>query len=190
MRDKRLKALFLTLFLALLLVSAGFLVQGYIRGYFNSADTLREYVGSFGALAPLILIAIQTMQAFLPVIPTFFGYFTGAALFGVWGGFLCNYIGICIGSIIAYSLAKRFGVSFVKRIVGEKSFNKVAHWVESRKNFTTVLWLSMLLPLVPDCVMSYLSALSNIPAKKFIRISIFAKPWCILMYSVLFGTLL
>ena len=75
-RDKRLKALFLTFFLALLLFSVGFLVSGYIRGYFNSADSLRDYIGSFGALAPLILIAIQTMQAFLPVIPTFLA--TGA----------------------------------------------------------------------------------------------------------------
>ena len=189
-RDRQLKTAFLIFFLLLLGLSAGLLVTAYVRGYFASAETLRAYVSSFGPFAPLMLTAIQTMQAFLPIIPSLFGYAAGAGLFGIWGGFLCSYIGICAGSVIAYFLARQFGVGFVRQILSEKRYNAAVRWAESRKNFTTVLWLAILLPLAPDCALCYLSGLIKMPARKFIFIILAAKPWCILLYSVLFGTLL
>ena len=189
-REKRLKIYLVILFIALLLAAFVFLAIGFIRGHFASTEALSAYVGSFGLFAPLMLIAIQTMQAFLPIIPSFFGFVSGAGLFGAFGGFLCNYIGISLGSIIAYYLARRFGVGFVLQVIPEKKYNAAVEWATSKKSYTLVLLLSILLPLAPDCVLCYFSGLIKMPAKKFIWIIITAKPWCILLYSYFFSSIL
>ncbi|AWW27206.1 TVP38/TMEM64 family protein [Acetobacterium sp. KB-1] len=189
-REKQLKIYFLILFLLLLLVTGVFLAIGFFRGYFGSLEAFRTYIDTFGPFAPLMLTAIQTMQAFLPIIPSFFGFAAGAGLFGAFGGFLCNYIGISLGSIIAYYLARRFGIRFVKQIIPEKKYNAVVEWAASKKSYTIILFLSILLPLAPDCALCYFSGLINMPTKKYILIIVTAKPWCILLYSIFFSNVL
>ena len=189
-REKILKQIFLAVFLLLLFTAIVFVAIGYFRGHFVSAEALQTYISSCGPFAPLLLTAIQTMQAFLPIIPSFFGFVAGAGMFGALGGFLCNYIGICIGSVIAYFLARRFGSAFVQQIIPERKFQKAVGWAQSKKSYTIVLFLSILLPLAPDCALCYFSGLIKMPVKKYLLIIFAAKPWCILVYSILFSKLL
>lgn len=189
-REKHLKILFLSVFVALIIIALVFLLIGYFRGHFSSIESMRDYVSYFGSLAPLMLTAIQTMQAFFPIIPSLLGFAAGAGLFGTLGGFLCNYIGISLGSFIAYFLAKHLGSGFVKQIIPEKKFNAAVDWALSKKSYDVVFFLSILLPLAPDCALCYFSGLINMPIKKYAIIIITAKPWCILLYSVLFGSFL
>lgn len=189
-RGKVLKQTLSAVFLLLLLAAILFAAIGYYRGHFVSAEKLEDYIASCGPFAPLLLTAIQTMQAFLPIIPSFLGFAAGAGLFGTLGGFLCNYIGICLGSVIAYFLARRFGSGFVRQIIPEKKFQKAVDWAQSGSNYPVVLFLAILLPLAPDCALCYLSGLIRMPIKKYLLILLTAKPWCILLYSILFGELL
>ena len=71
-------------------------------------------MGSFGVFAPAVLTIIQAGQVVVPVLPGFLGCAVGAALFGPAAGFVCNYVGICAGSIIAYFRARHYGVSIVR----------------------------------------------------------------------------
>ena len=83
-----------------------FMIKAGLEGKFNSVETLQQYIKGFGILAPMILILIQAFQVVVPVLPGFLGCIVGAVLFGAMGGFWCNYIGICAGSIIAFALAR------------------------------------------------------------------------------------
>lgn len=91
------------------LVLCVLLFKAYLDGKFHSVETLREYVAGFGIMAPLVLTAIQAAQVVLPVLPGFFGCIVGAVMFGWMGGFWCNYIGISLGSLAAFLLARRYG---------------------------------------------------------------------------------
>ena len=74
--------------LAALIGTAAFvLIKGWVGGHFNSVDTLRVYVASYGIWAPVILTLIQLLLAVLPICPSFTGCVVGAALFGAAGGF-------------------------------------------------------------------------------------------------------
>lgn len=174
-------------FSILMAVSVVFLIQGWLGGHFDSADSLRAYVDSFGIWAPLILALIQMLQVVLPVLPGFMGCIVGAALFGAVGGFWINYIGISAGSIAAYWLARRFGIQLVKKMISIQKYEKHMERLNRSKSYTAVLFLSILLPLAPDDFLCYFSGLINMPARKFIAIIITAKPWCILFYSVFFA---
>ena len=108
--------IFLILFCALFILKAGF------DGRFHSVDTLQEYIRSFGLIGPLILIAIQAFQVVIPVLPGFLGCIVGVVLFGTAGGFWCNYIGISLGSLIAFILARRFGAPLVESLFPQKNY--------------------------------------------------------------------
>lgn len=189
-REKRLKVVLLILFLALLALVAVVFGIGFFRGHFGSIESMRTYIAAFGPFAPLLLTAIQTMQAFLPIIPSFFGFVAGAGLFGALGGFLCNYIGICAGSLIAYLLARRFGIGFVQQIIPEKKYHAAVEWAAKKRSYTAVLYMAILLPLAPDCVLCYFSGLINMPLRRYALVILTAKPWCILAYSLFFDYLL
>ena len=189
-RARRLKNILTGIFVFLLLLSGLFLLQGYFRGYFQSEDTLRGYLASFGLLAPLILVAIQAMQVVLPVLPGFLGCIVGASMFGAAGGFWCNYIGISAGSIAAFLLARRFGVELVKWMIPLEKYEKWVQWVNTKKSYTLVLFLAILLPLAPDDFFCYFSGLTRMSVKRFTWIIVLGKPWCILAYSLFFAYLI
>jgi len=171
----------------LLVISGIFMLIGWYGGHFESIDTLRSYVASFGIWAPLILTLIQLMQVVLPVLPGFMGSIVGAALFGVAGGFWVNYIGISAGSIIAYWLAKRFGIQLVNKMISLEKYDSYIERINRSKSYPALLFLSILLPLAPDDFLCYFSGLINMSTRKFVTIIILGKPWCLLFYSIFFS---
>lgn len=174
--------------LAVLLVFSAFiLIEGWAGGHFENFDALRAYIQSFGIWGPVVLTLIQFFQVILPVLPGFLGCIVGGALFGTMAGFWINYIGISAGSIAAYWLAKKYGIKLVNKMVScEKYESYFAKYTNSKK-YSVVLFLSILLPLAPDDFLCYFSGLINMPAKRFIIITLTAKPWCIFIYSYFFA---
>jgi uncharacterized membrane protein YdjX (TVP38/TMEM64 family) len=171
----------------LLAFSAVVLIKGWISGSFRSVESLRVYVASFGIWAPVVLMLIQLFLTILPICTSFAGCVVGAALFGAAGGYWINYIGICAGSLVAYTLARCFGIRMVERMI---SLDKYEHYIEKvnlSKSYPKLLFLAILLPMAPDNFLCYFSGLVNLSPKKFTAIILAAKPWCILVYSIFFA---
>lgn len=173
------------IFLLLLLIL--FCVNGYWNGHFSSAEQFQAYMKTFGIFAPVILTVIQAIQVIIPVLPGWLGCIVGAGMFGAAGGFWCNYIGISTGSIIAFLLAKRYGVELVRKMVPMEKYQRLVDWVNNKKSYTLILFLAILLPLAPDDFLCWFSGLTGMASRRFIWIIIVAKPWCILGYSLVFA---
>ncbi len=163
------------------------IIKAYFNGKFHSVETLQAYVSGFGIFAPLMLTAIQALQVVVPVLPGFLGCAVGAILFGCGGGFWCNYLGISLGSIAAFYLARRFGKSLVYGLFPKEKYDKLVSWVGNSKSYTAVLFAGMVLPLFPDDFFCYFTGLTDMKPRKFIWIIILGKPWCILAYSIAFA---
>ncbi len=187
---EKLKNILTAALVFLLLLSALFMINGYFEGHFSSAERLQAYISSFGILAPLVLTVIQALQVILPVLPGFLGCLVGAGLFGAAGSFLCNYVGISAGSIIAFFLARRFGAELVRRMAPVEKYQSWTDWVNKKKSYAAVLFLAILLPLAPDDFLCYFSGLTGMSAKRFIWIIVLGKPWCILAYCIFFAYLI
>lgn len=164
-------------------------VRGFAGGYFSSAEAFSEYIKGYGVVGPIVLILIQMLQVVVPVVPGMLGCAAGAVLYGCVGGFLCNYIGISAGSILAFWFARHYGTEFVKRIIGEKCYKKYAGWLQNKKWYTCIFALMILLPLAPDDILCYLTGLTHMSSRKFVGIILTMKPWLILAYSVVFAAL-
>lgn len=172
--------------LVLVIVSAVFCINAYNNGHLDSIEAMRAYISSFGGWGFLILTALQTMQVIIPFLLCQPGYAVGGMLFGTIPGFLCNYIGISLGTILAYYLAAKYGVAFVKRLVSEETYDKYYNWANSKPNYFTFMTLAFLLPFFPDDFLAFLSGLLKVDFKKYIIVTIVTKPWCIFAYCYLF----
>ena len=184
---RSLKRLLTGLLVLLLALSALFLLKGYLDGSFRSIQSFQAYIAGFGLLAPLVLTVIQALQVVLPVLPGFFGCIVGAGMFGAMGGFWCNYIGISAGSLIAFFLARRFGVELVRYMIPLEKYDSFVAWMDRRRSYTLVLFLAILLPLAPDDFLCYFSGLTGMSSRRFTWIILLGKPWCILAYSIFFA---
>lgn len=183
------KKLWTILILVFCLLITAMIVKAYIDGKFDSVESLQEYISGFGFFGPVVLTVIQALQVIIPVLPGFLGCAVGAVMFGPVGGFLCNYIGISAGSIIAFLLAKKCGASLVESLISKDKYDKYAGWAARSKSYTALLFWGMVLPLFPDDFFCYFSGLTKMTIRKFTWIIILGKPWCILAYSIFFDKL-
>lgn len=164
-----------------------FFVNQFFKQEFDSVESLQNYMKGFGIAAPIALTSFQAFQVVVPVLPGYMGCAVGAVAFGSMMGFWCNYIGISLGSVIAYFLAKKYGFDIVAAMFSVKQYEKWSRRIEKSKSFEWFLFIATLLPLFPDDFLCYLSGLMKMDSKKFICIIILGKPWCIMAYSIAFG---
>ena len=147
------------------------LILGYIypSSFFSNQESIREFVESFGILSPIIFILLQITQVVLTPISHYVVSIAGGFIFGIWKGFLFNWIGRVIGTLIAFYLGRKFGRKLIKKMVKKETIKKY-DWLFNRGKF--VLFLMYFLPLFPDDELSYLAGFSSMPAKVFIPIMI------------------
>lgn len=160
-----------------------FIIYGTKSGIFKSRDVLVSYISNYGIFGPIIFIFIQIIQVVFPVIPGGASCFAGVLAFGGIMGFVYNYIGLCIGSICSYLLAKKYGMKIINFFFKEETVNKYIKYVKSKK-FDKVFAWGIFLPGAPDDLLCYISGISSMSFKKFLLIILLGKPLTLLFYSL------
>lgn len=163
------------------------LIKKVFTSNISSIEDFQTLMKSYGIFGTLILTFIQAFQVIVPVLPGYLGCAVGAISYGPLIGFICNYVGISAGSIIAFFLAERYGKKLVIDMFSEKFYDKWTRKIEGKKSYDVFLFVAILLPMFPDDFLCYFSGLIKMDRKKFIWIIILGKPWCILAYSIIFG---
>lgn len=158
-------------------------VYWYRIGVFTSETALSAMLQRTGIMAPIIFIGLQIVQVVVPIIPGAAGCVAGVLIFGPWKGFLYNYIGICIGSVINFLMAKKYGARLVKAMVNERLYNKYIGWLDCGNRFVTLFALAIFLPVAPDDFLCMLAGLTKMDIVTFTAIIIVAKPLSIFAYS-------
>lgn len=190
-KGKLIKRVFTSVCL-LAFVSLGvfFFIQ-YKSGTFRDPDSFKEYINSLGYLGPVVLTVFQCVKVLYAVIPGTIGCIVGPMLFGPVGGFVCNYVGICTGSIFAFLLSRKLGFSLMRMIFTDKKIRSYKNWMNRwTKHFHIFLWIAIFLPISPDDFLCYFSGLTQMKFKRFLIIILTSKPITILVYSLLFGNIL
>lgn len=156
---------------------------GYKNHLFTSPEALRAFLGKMGVAAPLGFILIQIVQTIIPIIPGALTVPMGQMVFGAWYGFLLNFFAIMLGSMVNFFLARSYGQSFVKRIIGEKQFLKTSEKINKNNRFEKWFTFAMFFPFSPDDILCYMAGLTDLPFKKYFAILMFGKPLSIFLYS-------
>lgn len=153
-------------------------------GVFKNLNALRGLVGDSIILGPIIFVFIQILQVVIPIIPGGISTAAGVLIFGPYAGFIYNYIGICIGSIIIFLLGRRYGKPFILSMISDKTYNKYIGWLDNQNRFEKLFALAIFLPVAPDDALCLMAGLTNMSVKRYTLIILIAKPLSIFLYSM------
>ena len=153
-------------------------------GVFKDLNALRGLVGDSIILGPIIFVFIQILQVVIPIIPGGISTAAGVLIFGPYAGFIYNYIGICIGSIIIFLLGRRYGKPFILYMISDKTYNKYIGWLDNQNRFEKLFALAIFLPVAPDDALCLMAGLTNMSVKRYTLIILIAKPLSIFLYSM------
>lgn len=145
--------------MALILICLYFLkITGFLDRI-DSVESLRNYVASFGYMAITIYVILNVLQVVILPIPGFIAVATGVALFGPLKTAVFSFLGIVIGSFIAFFTGRIFGSKVVEWLIGEKALLK---WEKSIKNKDKlILTFMFLFPFFPDDILCFVAGLSS-----------------------------
>lgn len=138
----------------------------------------------YSELGPLPGILLPLLEALLPFLPLVVFIFANATAYGMWAGFLYSWIGVCIGALLVFLLARWIGRLYGTRI--RRRFPKTEKfftWME-RKGFTPIFLLSCF-PFSPSALVNISAGLSNMPLHSFLTAIMLGKAVMIFLMSYL-----
>jgi len=166
------------------ILSASVVISLYKKGLFNDIEKLRSYIDGFGAMGVSVFIGIQACQAIFPFIPGGLGCLAGVILFGKLKGFFYNYLGICLGSMLAFYVGRHCGKDLVDKMFPKKLVAKFSKYLEDENKFTKAFAWLVVLPGAPDDLLCHLAGTTNMTWSTFNLIIFLGKIPSISLYSL------
>lgn len=171
----------------LTIVTTGFCLWFFVflfqEGYLLDTSKLQTLLVHSGALAPVLFVGLQIFQTVIPVIPGGVTSAIGVICFGNIGGFILNYIGLCVGSIIVFWLVKVYGQPFIRKVAEPKTIDKYIGWLDHGKKFDRFFSFAILVPGFPDDILCMIAGLTKMTYVRFIAIILLCKPLGLILYS-------
>jgi uncharacterized membrane protein YdjX (TVP38/TMEM64 family) len=128
--------------------------------YLLNPKRLRLFIESFGPFAAVVFVIIQALQVVFAPVPGEITGFVGGYLFGNVLGTILSIIGLTLGSVGAFYLARIFGLKLVKKVVKKEYIAKFNEFI-TRKGLY-VSYILFLIPGFPKDSLCYLLGLSHI----------------------------
>ena len=157
---------------------------GWRTGVLTSQEQMQALVHSCGAVGVVLFILFQAVQVVVPVLPGGIGCLAGVLIFGPVWGFVYNYVGICIGSLAAFAVARNCGKPLLTMLLSEKTIAKYSRWAEERNRFARLFALAIFLPVAPDDFLCYLAGTTEMSWRQYTAIILLGKPFAIALYSL------
>lgn len=156
---------------------------GFSTGILTDQEKMRAFVQQFGTYSVVAIIILQILQVVFPIVPGGVGMVVATLLFGIWWGFVINYVSIVIGSMLAFLIGRRYGKPLIRRFFSEKLLEKYEKVLDKQETFDKVFLVSILLPIAPDDFLCYFAGTTQMSFKKFMAIILLGKPPTTFIYS-------
>lgn len=161
--------------LTLVLLFWGFHYRSYLWGqtchYFGLCANkywVKSILKAAGPLAPLVFILIQALQVVLAPIPGEATGFIGGYLFGAPLGLLYSTLGLTLGSVLAFLIARWLEERYVARWLPKEILEKFDFLME--RQGAMISFILFLLPGFPKDYLCFILGLSRMPFKLFLLI--------------------
>ena len=156
----------------LLMVLLTLFVSHWLRSF--SQDDFRDYVRSFGVLAPLVMLGLQILQVFIALIPGEIVESAAGYVLGPWLGTAVCYLGICVASTLIFTLTRRYGVKLTEVFVSRERINEL-RFLNTEQKRNTLIFLLFFIPGTPKDLLTYFVGLTDIRLRTFLLLSMVAR---------------
>ena len=183
MKNSKLLIKIVTIFITIFLVC--FIIYAVKLGLLEDKEVLVKYINSLGIIAPFFFLFLQAFQVVFPVIPGGASCLAGVLAFGPLEGFIYNYLGLSLGSVISYQLSKRYGLKIILKFFDKELVDKYIKYIRN-KTFKKIFFIGILFPGAPDDLLCYIAGISNIKLNEFIICILLGKPLTLIFYSIFY----
>jgi uncharacterized membrane protein YdjX (TVP38/TMEM64 family) len=130
---------------------------------------LTAWIHSLGAWGFAGFILLQVIQVVAAPIPGEATGVLGGYLYGPVVGVVLSTIGLTLGSFIAFSLSRYFGLPLTERFVDEKTMGKFDYLLHHKGVF--LVFLLFLIPGFPKDYLCYILGLGHLTTVEFLAIA-------------------
>lgn len=166
-------SIWVILFIIAFIIAIAFLARPLMR-LVRNIDEFRAWILSFGGAGIVVFIAIQILQVVVFVVPGEVVQIAGGFLYGTLWGTILSVIGITLGSLICFGLARLLGRQVIESIIGYQRVHKFDSFINTSRG-ETLLFLIFLIPGLPKDVLSYAAGLTPIRFGYFFFITLMAR---------------
>lgn len=184
MDQNRLKKLMNAASMALFVLCVALGIWLWRKGVFQSKEALQDFLTNYGGSATTLFLVLQAVQVVIPILPGGVSCLAGVLIFGPWLGFVLNYVGISLGSFVAFAMARNWGKPLLNKLFSKKLHEKYERWTHESRRFDRLFALAIFLPGLPDDFLCFLAGTTGISWKKFALITVTCRPLMIFAYSL------
>ncbi len=152
---------------------------------FRDPEELKKLILSFGSYSIIAFVVLQMIQVIIFFIPGEVVQVAGGYIFGPLVGGIASAVGIILGSIVAYFIAKLFGKKYINKLIEKNNLTKIKRILDAGSN-NIVIFVIYFIPGIPKDILVYVAGISNVTLRDFILYSSAGRlPWIIT--SAMFG---
>ncbi|RDY23709.1 TVP38/TMEM64 family protein [Romboutsia maritimum] len=122
-------------------------------------EAIKEYILSFGRLAPLISFLLMILQSVIAPLPAFLITFVNAALFGWVRGTILSWLSSMVGAALCFYIARFLGREVVEKLTSKYELDSIDEFFGKYGKHTILI--SRLLPFISFDIVSYASGLTS-----------------------------
>lgn len=148
------------------------LVCRWLRSF--SQEGFREYLRSFGPWGWLVLLGLQFLQVFVALIPGELLETAAGFTYGPMGGTVLCYLGVAGASAVVFALVKRFGLKLVEVFISQEKILEL-RFLNTAQKRDRLIFLLFFLPGTPKDLLTYFVALTDMPLRRFLILTLIAR---------------
>jgi len=140
----------------------------HLLGFCANKEWIKSTLKAAGPVAPLVFILIQALQVVFAPIPGEATGFIGGYLFGAPLGLLYSTLGLTLGSVMAFLIARWLEERYMARWLPKEILEKFDFLME--RQGALIAFILFFLPGFPKDYLCFILGLSRMPFKLFLLI--------------------
>jgi uncharacterized membrane protein YdjX (TVP38/TMEM64 family) len=171
--SKKITPIVLAILLLAIIILGVVILTPRLLSLVKHPDQLKQLVLNAGIWAPLVMVTMQIIQVIIAPLPGQVVAFVSGYIFGAFKGTILSMIGLTIGAIFAFLLARITGRRLLRYFLHEAALKRLDTYTLKQGPF--VLFLLLLIPNPLGDGVYYLAGLTNIPWLFYIIIVIISR---------------
>ena len=153
----------------------------------KSLDEINQLLKQYKTASIFIYIGMQVFQIVVSIVPGQALQFAAGYAWHFWLGFLYSIVGIALGTVVTFYLARLLGRDALHVIFGEEKFSRFVHMLNSKRSFI-FLFVIFLIPGFPKDIFTYAAGVSEFRVVPFLLLSLAGRTPA-MMGTILMGSM-
>ncbi|WP_324824061.1 TVP38/TMEM64 family protein [Sinanaerobacter sp. ZZT-01] len=158
-----------------------------ILNRFHTQEELNAFLSEYHTFGMFLYIGLQILQIVICIIPGQMMQFAAGYVYYFWIGFFLSMIGIGLGTVITFYLARILGKNAMHVLFGEKKINHFIEMLNSKRAYM-VIFILYLIPGFPKDLITYAAGVSEIKLKPYLVLSLVGRTPA-LMATIMIGAM-